>query len=206
MKISMPVHSRMALAIAAALPFTALAAPPTTSAYGTDPQSSHVEDATSQGISQVNMITCVMTSMRPDALVNQPNYVALVDQKKCDPNARSDSSNSGSDSAGSSAPSYMHAVVNSSRTSNSDPMHARTWIDQPGKGGDATIYVNISATEAPTTANPYGVFRLDYCGKGATGPCMMNGFLEGTTSGINYYETESDSGGGGGGGDRKSVV
>lgn len=60
--------------------------PPAGSAYFTDGQSSYVEDATSQGIGTVNMITCFMSSMRPDALVNAGNYVALVDEKKCDSN------------------------------------------------------------------------------------------------------------------------
>jgi hypothetical protein len=188
--------SRLALALAAALPAFALAAPGATSPYRTDEQHSHVEDATSQGIAQVNMITCFMSSMRPDALVNQGNYIALVDKKKCDPNSRSDSSSS---DAGSSTPSYMSSVVNSTRASNSDPMRAQIWIDQSEKDFAATIFVNTVATEAPTATNPYGVFRLDYCGKadGVSG-CLMNGFLEGSTSGINYFETEMNGGPGGG--------
>ena len=193
-----PTHVALAAALAAG---GAAAAPGTTSPYRTDAQSSHVEDATSQGISQVNMITCIMTSMRPDALVNQGNYAALVDKKKCDPNARSDSSNSSSDNAGSNAPSYMSSTVVSTRTSNSDPMRVKTWIDMAEKDFAATIFVNISATEAPSASNPYGVFRIDYCGRAAgIGSCLMNGFLEGSTSGIDYFEIESGGGGGGGGG------
>ena len=187
--------TRLALALAATLPALAFAAPASTSPYRTDVQSTHVEDATSQGIAQVNMITCFMTGMRPDALVNQGNYIALVDKKKCDPNSRSDSSNSSSDNAGSTAPSYMSSIVDSTRASNSDPMRVKTWIDQTEKDFAATIFVNTVATEAPSAANPYGVFRLDYCGKGTTGPCMMNGFLEGSTSGVSYFEIENGGGG-----------
>ncbi len=188
--------SKLALAIAAALPALALATPGAGSPYRTDLQSSHVEDATSRGISQVNMITCIMTAMRPDALVNQPDYVALVDQKKCDTNGRSDSGNSSADSAGSSAASYMTARVNASRLSNSDPMRVKAWIDEVEKDFSATIFVNISASAAPSTANPYGIFRFDYCGKGDVGPCTMNGFLEGSATGIDYLERESGDGGG----------
>lgn len=190
--------TRLSLALAAALPALAAAATPAGSAYQTDAQSTHVEDATSQGIAQVNMITCFMTSMRPDALVNQDSYIALVDKKKCDPDTRSDSSNSSSDNAGSNAPSYMNSIVRSTRASNSDPMHVKTWIDQTEKDFSATIFVNTVATEAPSATNPYGVFRLDYCGKATVGGCMMNGFLEGSASGISYYETEQGGGGGGG--------
>lgn len=197
--------SRLALALAAALP-SLVAAAPSTSAYSTDAQSSHVEDATSQGIAQVNMITCFVTGMRPDAMVNKGNYVALVDKKKCDPNSRSDSSNSSSDNAGSSTPSYMSSIVNSTRSSNTDPMRVKTWVDQSEKDFAATIFINTVASEAPSTANPYGIFRLDYCGKGSTGSCMMNGFLDGSASGISYFETESGGGGGGGGGTNTTAL
>lgn len=188
--------SRLLLALAAALPGLAAAAP-TTSAYATDAQSSHVEDATSQGIAQVNMITCFVTGMRPDAMVNKGNYAALVDKKKCDPNSRSDSGNSSADSAGSSTPAYMSSIVNSTRESNNDPMHVKTWVDQSEKDFAATIYINTVATEAPSATNPYGIFRLDYCGKGTVGGCLMNGYLDGSASGISYFETESGGGGGG---------
>src|SRR5438270_2723418 len=94
----------------------AIAAPPAASAYFTDAQSSHVQDATSESIGQVNMITCVVHAMRPDALVNQGAYVALIDKNKCDAEKASSAS---SDSSGASqAPDYMTAVVNSTRASN----------------------------------------------------------------------------------------
>ncbi|MBT9597202.1 MAG: hypothetical protein IV094_14570 [Vitreoscilla sp.] len=179
-------------ALAAALPFGALAAPGADSAYRTERQQSHVEDATSRGIAQVNMITCFMSAMRPDALVNQGNYIAMVDQGKCDPESRSSSSNSGAGSASTNAPVYMTAIVNASRASNDEPMRVRTWIDEKMEDFAATIFINTSATEAPSDANPYGVFRLDYCGKGSEGPCMMRGFLEGAGDGISYFEIEGD--------------
>ena len=71
---------RAALVLAAAYSAAAAAAPPSSSAYATDPQFSHVEDATSHGIGQVNMIACFMAAMRPDALVNDGPYIALVDE------------------------------------------------------------------------------------------------------------------------------
>ncbi|HET9645548.1 MAG TPA: hypothetical protein VFP68_19800 [Burkholderiaceae bacterium] len=196
MKAAFALHrSRLALALTAALPALATAAPGQNSPYLTDAQNTHVEDATSKGVNQVNMITCFMSSIRPDALVNKGNYIALVDKNKCDAESRSSSDNSGSTNSGSNAPSYMTATVNSSRSSNSDPMRVKTWIDQPGDDGfSGTIYVNIQASEAPSASNPYGVFRLDYCGKGDGTPCMMRGFLEGSTSGISYFEIEGGGG------------
>src|SRR5262249_20426109 len=90
---------------------TASASPPSTSAYFTDAQTSHVQDATSESIGQVNMITCVVHSMRPDALVNQGAYVALIDKNVCDAAKASSTANSGDSSGASQAPDYMTAVV-----------------------------------------------------------------------------------------------
>jgi hypothetical protein len=173
-----------------------LAAPPLTSAYYTDPQQSHVEDATSKGIGQVNMITCMMSAMRPDALVNQGSYIALVDENKCDPNARSSSGNSGANSDGAqAASSFMTAFVNSSRASNSDPMIAKIWFLESDGVQTRTIAIHLAATVAPSDANPYGQFRLDFCGEGdVAASCMMNGYLDGSSSGVSYFETEDRNG------------
>jgi hypothetical protein len=170
----------LALSVHASL---AAADPSSSSAYRTDAQNSHVEDETSRGIGQVNMITCIMSSMRPDALVNQGAYNALVDETKCDPSARSSSEVQGA--------VYMNATVDATRASNNDPMISKIWIDQDENGQEATIFVRVSATQAPSAANPYGLFRLDYCGKGeGMAACMMNGYLQGSDTGVRYFENE----------------
>jgi hypothetical protein len=171
----------------------ALAAPPSTAPYTIDSQFTYVEDATSQSIGQVNMIVCFMSSMRPDALVNQGDYIALVDQNQCDKNHRSSSSNSGAGDGGTQSASYMTATVNSSRASNADPMIAKIWIDDDEEGAQATIFAHLNASAAPTDANPYGVFRLDFCGKPNVGgsSCMMNGFMQGGDGSLAYYQSES---------------
>ncbi len=175
----------------------AVATPPADSAYVTDAQSSHVQDATSDSIGQVNMITCIMSSMRPDALVNQGPYIALVDQNKCDSSKQSSTANSGDSAGGAQAPNYMTAVVDSTRASNSDPMITKAWISIKQDTTPVTVFVHISATEAPSLANPYGAFRIDYCGRpdsAGSGACMMNGFMQGGSGTLSYYEI--DSGGG----------
>src|SRR3954469_16777354 len=187
-------YIRTLVALALAQPPQAFADPPSTSAYATDPQQSHVEDATSRGIGQVNMITCIMSAMRPDALVNDGPYIALVDMQKCDPNARASTDNA---SGATGASSFATATVNSTRTSNVDPMRARIWLEDPESQG-ALISINLSASAAPTASNPYGQFRLDYCGNMAGTPgCAFNGFLEGAAGGVSYFEREQNEGGGG---------
>ncbi|MEJ1966884.1 MAG: hypothetical protein WDO56_37235 [Gammaproteobacteria bacterium] len=186
--------SAVALAVAAALASTAYAAPGSNSAYRTDAQSSHVEDATSSGIGEVNMIACIMHALSADALVNDGPYIALVDKNKCDSAKRSSTSNAGSTSEGAqAAASYITAVVNSTRASNSDPMITKAWLEIAEEDKHQTINVHISATQAPTAGNAYGVFRLDYCGQmeGMSG-CPSRGYLEGTASGLNFYQLDSD--------------
>jgi hypothetical protein len=183
----------------------ATAGPPSTSAYFTDPQNTQVQDATSQSIGQVNMITCVMSSMRPDALVNQGPYAALIDKNKCDAQKESSTSNSGGSSGASQAPDYMSAIVNSTRASNSDPMIVSAWISINQDKTPVTVYAHINATTAPSASDPYGTFRLDYCGKAASGGgCMMNGYIQAGNGTLSYYE--SDSGGGGGGGGNQTTA
>ncbi len=199
-----PCSKKLSSAIALVLSFglidSASAAPASGSAYFTDVQSSHVEDATSKGIGTVNMIACIMSAMRPDQLVNEGNYIALVDESKCDPNSRSSTSQSGGSGSGAQS-DFMTAVVNSTRATNNDPMLAKIWINQDEDGQAMTIFVRASATTAPTSSNPYGVFRLDFCGHpdASSSPlCMMKGYLDAQAGSLSFYEEEGGGGGGGG--------
>jgi hypothetical protein len=176
------------------------ALPASGSAYFTDAQSSHVEDATSKGIGTVNMIACIMSAMKPDQLVNQGDYIALVDENKCDPNARSSTSQSGDSGSGAQS-NFTTAVVNSSRASNSDPMISKIWLNEVDDGQGTTIFVHVAASTAPTASNPYGVFRLDFCGHPdsiTSSLCMTKGFLDAQDGGLSFYQDESGGGGGGG--------
>ncbi|MET0661238.1 MAG: hypothetical protein ABW110_24125 [Steroidobacteraceae bacterium] len=183
----MKIVNRYSLSVLASLVHATLAAaaPSSSSSYVTDPQNSYVEDETSRGIGQVNMITCIMSALRADALVNEGPYNALVDETKCDPSARSE---------GSQGSSFLNATVNSTRASNDDPMIAKVWIDEEEEGQHTQILVHVAAEEAPSNANPYGIFRVDYCGSPDGASCMMGGFLEGSDNGIRYYEDEGDEG------------
>ena len=81
--------------------FAASAAPPTTGAYVSDPQSEYVQDQTSEGINQANSILCYMANTRPDAMVNLGKYVAFIDESKCN-SSKADASSSSTEGGGSS--------------------------------------------------------------------------------------------------------
>jgi hypothetical protein len=194
MSMSRAIRILLAVTATATISALAVAAPPSTSPYMTDGQSSYVQDATSDSIGQVNMITCVMSSMRPDALVNTGPYVALIDRNVCD-SKKSSGTTSGAGAGAAQAPNYMTAVVESTRASNADPMLVKAWISIDQQGTPVTVFAHISATEAPSAGNPYGVFRMDYCGKASSGACLMNGFLQGGSGTLSYYEADNSPGG-----------
>jgi len=183
--------------LATSLSAAIAAAPPSTSAYFTDAQQSYVQDRTSESIGNVNMIACIMHSLRPDALVNQDPYAALVDKNVCD-SAKSGGASSATGASAAAAPAYINAVVDSTRASNSDPMLVKAWLSIDQDGTPVTVFAHISATEAPSSANPYGAFRLDYCGRtdGVSG-CVMNGFMEGGSGTLSYFEIDNSGNGGG---------
>lgn len=182
----------------------AFATPSSTSAYVTDSQNSHVQDATSEGVAQLNMVLCIMNAMNPAEMVNAGPYIALVDKNKCDTSGRDSASNSSSTSSGAgAAPNYMNAVVNVTRADNASPMIFKSWMSMTEQGNSMSVYVRGAVTQAPSNSLPYGVFRLDYLGK-AGNVTKFNGYIDSTTNGISYYE--DSFGGGGGGGTQTSAL
>jgi hypothetical protein len=174
-----------ALSVALLTGGTALAQIPSTSAYITDHQNEYVQDDTSQGIENLNMVLCVIGAMNPGAMVNAGPYIALVDMNKCDPKG------GGSDSAV-GATNFATAVVNVTRDSNADPMIGKVWLSLSQDGGSSDVFAYLSATQSPATAPPYGVFRMDYIGK-KNGEAGFNGFIDAHAGSISQYETGAES-------------
>ena len=188
----------LALLAAGALPVSASVTLPATSPYMTDPQTSYVQDATSDGISSLNMVLCIMDSMRPAEMVNKGPYVALVDLNKCDPKSQSSTSNATAGATGATAaPNYMNAVVDVTRASNSDPMIGKVWMSMTNQGNPMDIFVHLTGTQSPTDLPPYGKLRVDYIGypAGLTGPSniQFNGFIDANGADVNYLETGANS-------------
>ena len=173
-----------AAAAAACFATTAQAAIPTTSAYSTDPQSEYVQDSTSDGISSLNMVLCVFGSMGAGSMVNAGPYIALVDMNKCDTKKAS--------AGAAGATNYATAVVDVTRASNSDPMIGKAWLSMTDQGNALDVLIHISATQSPSAAQPYGLFRMDYLGKKG-GMAAFNGFIDSQASAISQYETGNNS-------------
>ena len=148
------------------------------SAYRTDLQTSHVQDATSSGIGEVNMIACIMSAMRPDALVNKgPLHRAHRQEQVRRGEALEHRQRRRERWRAGRRLVHDRDRRLPTRASNTEPMITKVWLELDEEGMHIQISVHISATEAPSAANPYGVFRLDYCGKvdGSAGcPCAAS--------------------------------
>jgi hypothetical protein len=199
--------SPLAIALFALTSMPALSvAAPTSGAYITDQTRSYVEDATSQGLRLPNTVLCYMngTGANLTEVLNQGDYIALVDKNKCENSGGSGNSASGSSGA-SSAPSYMRAVVNGSRADNSSPLVGKVWFleDEMNTGGGSSttgiIYARLNAITAASSTSPYGVFHTDFCGKptGSSTCSAFFGYAEGNGASVSAFQSESGGGGGG---------
>ena len=160
------ITNRLGLGLATlAMPF-ALAAAPTSGAYVTDGQSTWVQDRVGDRIGTVNMIMCIIGAMRPDAMVNQGSYRALVDEGKCA--GRGDSSKSGRTNAGeANATNYMTVVAQSTQASATEPLILKAWLTQEEGGHKSLICPYTEARAGKSDTHPNGLFTVTYCGKPA---------------------------------------
>jgi hypothetical protein len=175
---------------------TTAQAAPTGGAYVADQTQSHVEDATSQGLRLPNTVLCYMnaTGANQTEVLNQGNYLALVDEAKCDKGGGGNSDSTSSGAA--SAPRYIRAVVNSSRTDNNSPLLGKIWFaedemrNDSGGSSPGLIYARLSASEAASVNSPYGVFHTDFCGiADGTASCSMYGYAEGNGASVSAFQT-----------------
>lgn len=187
------------------MPVTSIAAP-SSGAYVSDQTRSYVEDATSQGLRLPNTVLCYMngTGVNLTEVLNQGNYISLVDKNKCENSGGSGNSASGSSGA-SSAPNYMRGIASGSRTDNNSPLIGKVWFLEDemntGGGGSTTgvIYARLTATTAASSTSPYGVFHTDFCGKpsGSSTCSAFFGYAEGNGAAVSAFQSESGGGGGG---------
>lgn len=193
------IHKLLSIAFPLSLTWSALAAPPTTGAYVSDPQSEYLQDQTSEGLKQPNSILCYMAATRPDAMVNKGTYVALVDESKCDTNKRDSASNSSSQGGG-QASNYTSMRFNSTRDSNTSPQiskgHARIQMGDDANPTPAIVYVHLSSTEAPSATSPNGALTMNLTGlTTANNTKAMRGKIVTSGSNLSFAWAASDGAG-----------
>jgi hypothetical protein len=185
-----------ALSLLAATAAQATVVAPTSGAYITDAQNTWVQDRVGDRIGTVNMIMCIISSLRGDAMVNQGPYVALVDENKCA--GRGDSSKSTSTSAGASnATSFMNGVVQSTQATTADPLVIKAWLHEDNEDGKTNIFAYITASAGKSSTNPNGVFSMHFCGVpvGGANTCQFKGSLTASGANLNFYQDENGGNG-----------
>jgi len=187
MKMQISILRKLVLATLAVTPGITFAAMPSTAPYLNDTTDTYVVDQTSKAMAQLNGILCYIGSMDPAEMVGVGDYIALIDNKACNPNdggGQGGNTNSGSN--------YEPVTVNSSRADTSSPMNVKVWINQPRN--NSTIKAYASATQAPSASNPYGLFRMDYT---QTGGNAGKGYINATSSGLDFFQYDTGNWGSG---------
>lgn len=174
----------IAIAAFIVFPTLALADPADTTPYYTDITNSYVQDQVSQDMSEMNGFLCLIGAMAPNLMVNNKDYIALIDMNSCFTNGSGgQNTNKGIE--------YTAVQVDSSRASNTSPMQVKIWFDLP----EVYVPMYVSASQSPSKALPYGIFRMDYCVK-QTGQASCEGqlgYIDATRSGLSFY-TASNNG------------
>jgi hypothetical protein len=173
--------------------------------YTTDEQNLHVWHPALEPVESVNSILCFIGQLQADDMLNQGDYIALIDDASCDKGG-GDESGSGNQSAGADqVPSFVESIANVSRADGNSPMIINMWVPEMEMGGGGetkTIKARIEVTEAPSANKPFGEFRMSFgmfTDDGAT--ASGGGELATSTSsngqlGLTLYESSPENFGG----------
>lgn len=178
---------RLGLAALITTSLGAYAAAPTTGAYTTDPQAQYVADQATDGISNANNILCYIANTRADAMVNLGQYIAFVDESKCDTSGRSDPGKS-SNTSSSGTTAYTRMSLTSTRASSSSPQIVKGHAAVNNNGTLMPVYIYATATAGPSASAPNGEITMDYAGLPPTGGRVMRGNITATANTVSFSE------------------
>ena len=152
--------------------------------YETDEQYFYVDEPLNDSLQGASMIMCIMSSMRPDAFVNDGNYLAAVSLEDCNKEVESGSDsaqqvatkkpdtveNKNKQAAGSSSTkgerkdqkSIIESLVNVTRNSEEDPVITKAWIGHNDPQMQSNVYARIEQTASVSSDAPNGEFEMHW--------------------------------------------
>ncbi|QQR81741.1 MAG: hypothetical protein IPJ69_06490 [Deltaproteobacteria bacterium] len=149
---------------------------PVTGDFVDDIATTYVYDESMKPLDMINEILCYFGQTGYSDMVNQGNYLALVDSALCQQG--SDQSGASNNQSSSQAQSYEEWVINSSRADDNSPQVVEVWVPQDGNSdGFDEIRVRLTITGAVSSENPFGLFHMDI-GMYASGSLYGSGYLE----------------------------
>ena len=151
--------------------------------YETDEQYFYVDEPLNDSLQYASTIMCIMSSMRPDAFVNDGNYIAAISLEDCNKEAESESDSAqqvatkkpdrvndkNKQAAGASSKgerkdqkSIMESLVNVTRNSKEDPVITKAWIGHNDPQMQSNLYAIIEQTAGVSSGAPNGEFEMHW--------------------------------------------
>lgn len=152
--------------------------------YSSDTVNTYVYDRSMESLGIVNMILCLMDQTAASDMVNQGDYIALVNEDECEQGQNNSSAGSTGQASGGQATQFNSWTINSSRADNDSPQIVHLWV--PGETPDSndpeaaldaqTIVIELTLNEGASDTNPFGSFVMNFKG-------VVDGGLIGGTAG-----------------------
>ncbi|GFO70777.1 hypothetical protein GMLC_43560 [Geomonas limicola] len=178
----------------------AVASLPAGSDFDKDIPFIYVNDRSIEAFNTPNDILCKVAQTRHSDMVNKGAYRALIDNKLC-------GDNGGQGGQAGNAPDYATWTVLATRADSNSPEVLRVWVHESHENGEKIIYGSANISAGASTANPLGLFRLDFAGYPATAglpsssqPVFKGSLLTEPANGgqVSLKFVEQDAGNGGG--------
>ena len=167
------------------------AAPPTTSPYFTDVQSSYNKDTSAEAFMIVSIVSCYVRAMAPEKAINvvgSTPYVALIDVNLCESNSQT---TSGSGSVVQTK-KYETALVIASVTNG--VLDGKIWLKGSDTNDTTKTWVSIKITGGPAKIPPFGEWEVNWCDgfNEVTKECVSFGHAKVDPSGSRSYSYDFD--------------
>jgi len=161
--------------------------------YDTDPQAQYPKDQTQDTFQFASFIGCFMKAMAPELSVGIGQYLAYVDENKCEDSGASASTSSATGGSSVTPPSYAKALTTVTQGSNGQLIvEALVSLTDEESGVQIPKNIQVLATiySGPNAEPPYGRWEMDFCAStvGAEGTCNDGqGLLRVSSSGIEVF-------------------
>ncbi|MBI2343805.1 MAG: hypothetical protein HYV02_05705 [Deltaproteobacteria bacterium] len=169
---------------------------PSGSDYETDEAELWVYDESMQVLDLINEILCSVEQTKYGDMVNDGNYLAMIDIDACS-GRHEDQSSEGSNQSSGEQREFESWVVNSSRTDDASPQIVRFWVESEPTQEDPfeEIRAELTITEGKSDTNPFGIFSMNFVGY-LDGAALMTGNLtsSNTEDGLADFQMVIDGG------------
>lgn len=188
--------SRSCLGVAiASIWGVANAAPPPDSPYYTDVQTQYPKDKAQDTFQMASFLSCFMNAMAPERSVNVGEYLAFIDENKCEDNGGSANNSSASGGSSVTPPDYAKVLVSVTEGSSGElNIEAKVKLtdEESGVKIPKQILAKGVVYAGPNVTPPYGNWRMDFCAstEGNAGTCDDGiGYIRTDGSGLSVYNS-----------------